>query len=107
MPHRAARAGGLAATLFVAALEDRLTGAGTHPEDDPLVRAAVTVNKLTCSLDAGLVVHHAIEVLGGNGTIEDLSPLPRLYREVPVQETPVTTPWRTGYPARIARLIEA
>jgi acyl-CoA dehydrogenase len=84
---RALWAGGLAATLFVAALEDRLALAGAHPEDDPLFRAAVTVNKLTCSLDAGLVVHHAIEILGGNGTIEDLSPLPRLYREVPVQES--------------------
>ncbi len=29
---------------------------------------------------------HAIEILGGNGTIEDFSPPPRLYREVPVQE---------------------
>jgi acyl-CoA dehydrogenase len=84
---RALWAGGLAATLFVAGLEDRLTLAGTHPEDDGLFRAAVTVNKLMCSVDAGLAVHHAIEVLGGNGVIEDLSPLPRLYREVPVQES--------------------
>jgi acyl-CoA dehydrogenase len=84
---RALWAGGLAATLFVAGLEDRLTRAGVNAEDDPLFRAAVTVNKLVCSIDAGLVVHHAIEVLGGNGTIEDLSPLPRLYREVPVQES--------------------
>jgi hypothetical protein len=84
---RALWAGGLAATLFVAGLEDQLTLAGSHPEDDPLFRAAVTVNKLVCSLDAGLAVHHAIEVLGGNGVIEDLSPLPRLYREVPVQES--------------------
>jgi alkylation response protein AidB-like acyl-CoA dehydrogenase len=84
---RALWAGGLAATLFVAGLEDRLTLAGVHPEDDPLFRAAVTVNKLVCSIDAGLAVHHAIEILGGNGVIEDLSPLPRLYREVPVQES--------------------
>jgi hypothetical protein len=47
----------------------------------------VNVNKYACSIDAGLVVHHAIEVLGGNGTIEDFSVLPRLYREVPVQES--------------------
>jgi hypothetical protein len=47
----------------------------------------VNVNKFLCSVDAGLVVHHAIEILGGNGTIEDFSPLPRLYREVPVQES--------------------
>jgi alkylation response protein AidB-like acyl-CoA dehydrogenase len=84
---RALWAGGLSATLFVAGLEDRLTLAGVHAEDDPLFRAAVTVNKLVCSVDAGLAVHHAIEVLGGNGVIEDLSPIPRLYREVPVQES--------------------
>lgn len=78
---------GLAFTLFVAGLEDRLSSAGAPPEEDALYRTAVTINKYMCSVDAGLVVHHAIEILGGNGTIEDLSPLPRLYREVPVQES--------------------
>jgi acyl-CoA dehydrogenase len=47
----------------------------------------VNLNKYICATDAGLAVYHAIEILGGNGTIEDLSPLPRLYREVPVQES--------------------
>lgn len=78
---------GLAFTMFVAGREDRLTLAGTYPEDDPIFRTAVNVNKYVCSVDAGRVVHHAIEILGGNGTIEDFSPLPRLYREVPVQES--------------------
>lgn len=84
---RALWAGGLALTLFVAAREDELARAGTAPEDDALFRTAVNVAKYACSVDAGLAVHHAIEVLGGNGTIEDFSPLPRLYREVPVQES--------------------
>lgn len=84
---RALAAGGLASTLFITAREDRLARAGAPPEDDPLFRTAVNVNKYRCSIDAGLAVHHAIEVLGGNGTIEDFSPLPRLYREVPVQES--------------------
>ncbi|MBI4590384.1 MAG: acyl-CoA dehydrogenase family protein [Candidatus Rokubacteria bacterium] len=78
---------GLSSTLFLAALEDRLTLAGTHPEDDPLFRVGVTINKYICSVDGGLVVHHGIEILGGNGTIEDFSPLPRLYREMPVEES--------------------
>lgn len=78
---------GLVFTLWTAALEDRLAVAGAAPEDDPLFRAAVNLNKFTCSVDAGLVLHHAIEILGGNGTIEDFSPLPRLYREAPVQES--------------------
>ena len=84
---RALSAAGLASTLFVASLEDRLAVAGVPPESDPLFRTAVNLNKYVCSTDAGLAVHHAIEILGGNGTIEDLSPLPRLYREVPVQES--------------------
>jgi acyl-CoA dehydrogenase len=84
---RALATAGLGLTLFVAAVEDRLARAGIHPEDDPLFRTAVNVAKFACSTDAGLAVHHAMEVLGGNGTIEDLSPLPRLYREVPVQES--------------------
>jgi len=74
-------------TEVVASLEDRLARAGTPPESDPLFRTAVNLNKYVCSVDAGLVVHHAMEILGGNGTIEDFSPLPRLYRDVPVQET--------------------
>ncbi len=84
---RALQTAGLAFTLYTAALEDQLALAGGHPEDDALFRTAVNVNKYACSVDAGLVVHHAIEILGGNGTIEDFSPLPRLYREVPVQES--------------------
>jgi hypothetical protein len=84
---RALGAAGLAFTLFVADLEDRLTRAGARPEDDPVFRTAVNLDKYVCSVDAGPVVHHAIEILGGNGTIEDFSPLPRLYREVPVQES--------------------
>jgi acyl-CoA dehydrogenase len=84
---RALATAGLSSTLFVAALEDRLAAAGVLPESDALYRTAVNLNKYVCSVDAGVVVHHAIEILGGNGTIEDFSPLPRLYREVPVQES--------------------
>jgi acyl-CoA dehydrogenase len=84
---RALAAAGLSLTLFLAALEDRLTLAGVLPEDDPLYRIGVNLGKYLCSTDSGLVVHHAMEILGGNGTIEDFSPLPRLYREVPVQES--------------------
>ena len=84
---RALSVAGLSSTLFLAALEDRLALEGTHPEDDPLFRIGVNVNKYICSVDGGLVVHHGIEILGGNGTIEDFSPLPRLYREMPVEES--------------------
>ncbi|OGK76771.1 MAG: hypothetical protein A2050_12620 [Candidatus Rokubacteria bacterium GWA2_73_35] len=78
---------GLALTLFAASAEDQLRLAGAHAEDDAVFRTAVNLAKFICSIDAGLVVHHAIEILGGNGTIEDFSPLPRLWRDVPVQES--------------------
>lgn len=97
---KALGAAGLAFTLFVAALEDQLGLAGARPEDDPLYRTAVNLDKFVCSIDAGLVVHHAIEILGGNGTIEDFSPLPRLYREVPVQES-----WEGPHNTLMAQLL--
>ncbi len=97
---RALATAGLAATLFVADLEDRLARQGLAPEDDPLFRTAVNLAKYLCSLDAGPVVHHAIEILGGNGTIEDLSPLPRLWREVPVQES-----WEGPHNTLMAQLL--
>ena len=39
-------------------------------------------------------------MLGGNGTIEDMSPLPRLYREVPVQES-----WEGPHGTLMAQLV--
>ncbi len=79
--------GGLAFTLFVAKLEDDLVLAGRRPEDEPLFRTAINILKYVSSVDAARVVHHGIEVLGGNGTIEDFSVLPRLYRESIVHES--------------------
>jgi alkylation response protein AidB-like acyl-CoA dehydrogenase len=84
---RALATGGLGFGLWVAAREDQLGLAGIHPEEDPGFRAGLTLAKVLAASDAATAVHHAIEVLGGNGTIEDLSPLPRLYREVPAQES--------------------
>jgi alkylation response protein AidB-like acyl-CoA dehydrogenase len=49
-------------------------------------RYLVNANKLVCSLAATGVVRQAIEILGGNGTIEDFSVLPRLLRDAVVYE---------------------
>jgi hypothetical protein len=84
---RALGIAGLTFSFFVAALEDRLVEAGVAPEEDPLFRSAVTVNKYICATDAARVVRSAMDVLGGNGMIEDFSALPRLYREMPIHET--------------------
>jgi hypothetical protein len=47
----------------------------------------VNANKFSTSIAATGVVRRGIEALGGNGTIEDFSPLPRLYRDAIVFES--------------------
>ncbi len=55
-------------------------------EDIAMHRVMVNANKLGCSLATTDAVRRAIEVLGGNGTIEDFSVLPRLLRDAVVYE---------------------
>jgi hypothetical protein len=50
-------------------------------------RLLVNGNKFVTSLAATQAVRRGIETLGGNGTIEDFSPLPRLYRDAIVFES--------------------
>lgn len=50
-------------------------------------RIHVMANKYWTSLRCTEGVHDAIEVMGGNGTIEDFSILPRLYRDAIVLES--------------------
>jgi alkylation response protein AidB-like acyl-CoA dehydrogenase len=50
-------------------------------------RINVMINKYWTSLRCTETVHRAIEILGGNGTIEDFSVLPRLYRDAIVLES--------------------
>ncbi|MGZ4353887.1 MAG: acyl-CoA dehydrogenase family protein, partial [Gaiellaceae bacterium] len=77
----------LASTLALTALVDRLDGGLSDEETSGLHRFLVNANKYVTSLTATLVVRRAIETLGGNGTIEDFSPLPRLYRDAIVLES--------------------
>jgi hypothetical protein len=55
-------------------------------EESGFHRSLVNANKLSCSLAATDVVRRAIEVLGGNGAIEEFSVLPRLLRDAVVYE---------------------
>jgi acyl-CoA dehydrogenase len=77
----------LATTFRVLALGDRIdTGEG----DDDLIaarRIAVMINKYRTAVAATSCARDGIEVLGGNGTIEDFSVLPRLYRDAIVIES--------------------
>ncbi len=77
----------LASTLALTALVDRLDRGGTDDDTIGVHRFLVTANKYVTSLTPTLVVRRAIETFGGNGTIEDFSPLPRLYRDAIVFES--------------------
>lgn len=72
----------LASTLELTSLVE-----SHDPDDVAYHRILVNANKLSTSLAATRVVRRAIEVLGGNGTIEDFSPLPRLWRDAIVFES--------------------
>lgn len=73
----------MALTELVAKIDD-----GTAISDElKFHRFFVNANKYVTSISATDVVDRAIEVLGGNGTIEDFSPLPRLYRDSIVFES--------------------
>jgi acyl-CoA dehydrogenase len=77
----------LASTLAVTALVDAIDRGGAGDEAVRLHRFLVNANKYVTSIVATQVVRRAIETLGGNGTIEDFSPLPRLWRDAIVFES--------------------
>ncbi len=79
----AALASSFALTDLVGLRDD----ASATSTQNALHRFLVNANKYVTSIVASDVVHRAIEVLGGNGTIEDFSALPRLYRDAIVFES--------------------
>jgi alkylation response protein AidB-like acyl-CoA dehydrogenase len=80
-------AASLASTFALTALVGRLDEGSASVDDIAVHRFLVNANKYMTSITATEVVHRAIEALGGNGTIEDFSPLPRLYRDAIVFES--------------------
>lgn len=80
-------AASLASTVALTELVARIDEGIATDEDLKFHRFLVNANKYVTSISATDVVHRAIEVLGGNGTIEDFSPLPRLYRDSIVFES--------------------
>ena len=79
--------GAAASTAALTELVDRLDRGEASDEDVAWHRVLVNANKFVTSQAATKVVQRAIETLGGNGTIEDFSPLPRLYRDAIVFES--------------------
>jgi len=77
----------IATTFRILAMTDRLD---TGIDDGDLLaarRIAVMINKYWTAIAATAAARDGIEVLGGNGTIEDFSALPRLYRDAIVIES--------------------
>ena len=79
---RAEAEAALASSLEVTRLVD-----STDADDVAYHRILVNANKFSTSAAATRAVRRGIEVLGGNGTIEDYSVLPRLWRDAIVFES--------------------
>jgi putative acyl-CoA dehydrogenase len=72
-----------AATAMVMRLARGFDDAIADPEAEPMVRLATATTKFWVCKRAPTVVAEAMECLGGGGYVEE-GPMPRLYREAPV-----------------------
>ena len=79
--------GALHLTWLLTHLEDRIDAATAAEADVLFHRFLVNATKYVTSVRATRIIRQGIEVLGGNGTIEDFSVLPRLYRDAIVYES--------------------
>jgi len=78
---------GLATTFRILAMSDRIdTGQGDETQLGAR-RIAVMINKYWTAVASTASARDGIEILGGNGTIEDFSAMPRLYRDAIVIES--------------------
>src|SRR5581483_4667005 len=77
----------LASSLELTALVARADEGAADASDVAYHRFLVNANKVATSLAATEAARRGIEALGGNGTIEDFSPLPRLWRDAIVLES--------------------
>ena len=77
----------LASTLELTALVDRIDAGTATDAEVAWHRILVNANKFVTSIAATATCRRGIETLGGNGTIEDFSPLPRLWRDAIVFES--------------------
>jgi acyl-CoA dehydrogenase len=80
-------AAALASTMHLTDLVARIDEGSASGDDLAWHRILVNANKFSTSIAATKVVRRGIEALGGNGTIEDFSPLPRLWRDAIVFES--------------------
>ena len=83
---RSRRERAFAGTWALIALQDRLALGVASPAERDVFRLVVNMNKYATSRAATDQAREAIEVLGGNGAIEEFSVLPRLLRDCIVVE---------------------
>lgn len=84
--------GTLASTFYLTKLVNAIGLGDADRTERRVYRFLVNANKYITAVDASEAIHRAIDVLGGNGAIEDFSILPRLYRDQIVMENWEGTP---------------
>ncbi len=77
----AERKNAVAGTFGLIALADRIALGQADDTERAVFRLVVNMNKYFTAIRCTDVIRQAIEVLGGNGAIEDFSVLPRLLRD--------------------------
>ncbi len=73
-------------SFYLAQLRDKIELGEADDTDKQFYRFVVNLNKYYASLTATNVVRRAIEILGGNGAMENFSVLPRLLRDCVIFE---------------------
>src|SRR5215468_9442498 len=68
-------------SLYLAHLRDEIEAGRGDEADKQFFRLAVNLNKYRSSISATDVIRRGIEILGGNGAMENFSVLPRLLRD--------------------------
>ncbi len=75
-----------AGSFYLAHLRDRIELGEADETDKQFFRFMINLNKYYASVTATQVVRRAIEILGGNGAMENFSVLPRLLRDCVIFE---------------------
>lgn len=76
----------LSSSMSIAAMGDRRVLSGMSEPEQQAERVLIIMNKMLTALRATQVIHESMEVMAGNGAIEEFSVLPRLYRDAYVLE---------------------
>ena len=87
-------------TFWVADMADRTAAGRGRPLEAEALRMLVNLNKIWTALTCPAAIRDAIEVLGGNGAIEEFSVLPRLLRDSLVIEA-----WEGGHGVLCAQIL--